>query len=60
MDKLIEKIDLTNELLYRLCLGQRLLSFKECREIGSLIPRMTDHPCTPCRPHCVEQEEKLT
>lgn len=57
--KLIEKIDLTNELLFRLCVGQRLLSFKECREIANSIPRMTEHPCTLCQANCGEYEKQL-
>jgi len=58
MEKLIDKIDLTNELLFRLCVGQRLLSAKECIHIRSLIPRMTDYPCTLCQAHCVEYDKK--
>lgn len=57
-DKLINKIDLTNELLFRLCVGQRLLSSKDCMQIRDLIPRMIDHPCTLCQAHCVEYGER--
>lgn len=53
--ELIEKVDLTNELLYRLCVGQRILSNKECIDIRDLIPRMHDYPCTLCQAKCSER-----
>lgn len=56
--ELIDKLNLTNELLFRLCVGQRLLSNKECMDIRDLIPRMVDHPCTLCQSHCIEHGEK--
>jgi hypothetical protein len=59
-EKVITQLNLTNELLFRLCVGQRLLSFRECIEIRELIPRMSDHPCTLCQANCVEQEKQLT
>lgn len=58
-DKLIAKIDLTNELLFRLCVGQRLLSSKECLAIRGLIPRMIDYPCTLCQANCIDGSEKF-
>jgi hypothetical protein len=50
----MEKTDLTNELLFRLCVGQRLLSTKEYIWFRSLIPPMPTHPCELC-----EEREEL-
>lgn len=58
--ELIDKLDLTNELLFRLCVGQRLLSNKECIAIRDLIPRLVDQPCYFCQAKCVEYDERIS
>ncbi len=59
-DELINKVNLTNELLFRLCVGQRLLSNRDCTQIMDLIPRMKDHPCNICQFHCIEYDKKVS
>ncbi len=46
---IIDKLNLTNELLFRLCVGQRFLSKKDYIWFRSLIPQMTGHPCEVCK-----------
>jgi len=46
--ELIKKIDITNELLFRLCIGQHIISKHDQILFKSLIPDQT-HPCDVCK-----------